>query len=206
MKLEKYEYLYLALPLILWPMSFIIFSNYFVYAMSISTLILAIFTLAKYKKNIKVKSGSIKKILLFGSLGAVILYLIFLGGYYLTILTGTVIYVREIYSLIYSQAQTIFLFILLAVIGICEEIYWRGGVQGLIRKKSKIFNKVPWLGSSIFYGLIHLSTLNPILVLAAFFVGLVTSLIAEKYGIIGSAIAHVAWIEAIIIFLPVLVI
>ncbi len=204
MKLEGFDYVYLGLPLILWPLSFIVFSNYFVYAMTISTMILAALTLFKYKNILRVRQGKLKKILFFGVVGAVALYLIFLAGYYLTVLTGTVVYVHEIYNLIYLQAQTILLFILLGIIGISEEIYWRGGVQGLIRKKSKLFRKLPWLGSSIFYGLIHLSTLNPILVLAAFFVGLITSVIAERYGILGSAIAHVAWIEAIIIFLPVI--
>lgn len=204
MKLEKLDYVLLGLPLILWPLSFIVFSSYFIYAMTISTVILASLTLIKYKALIRVKQGDIKKIVLFGVIGAIVLYLIFLTGYYLTILTNSVVYVKEIYALIYLQAQPILLFVLLAIIGISEEIYWRGAVQGLIRKKSKLFRKLPWLGSSLFYGLIHLSTLNPILVLAAFFVGLITSLIAEKYGILGSAIAHVAWIEAIIIFLPVL--
>ncbi|MEM0200942.1 MAG: CPBP family intramembrane glutamic endopeptidase [Candidatus Micrarchaeaceae archaeon] len=173
--------------------------------MTISTIILAFITLVKYKKLLRVTQGNLIKGITFGLLGAFILYLIFLGGYYLTLITGTVIYVKEVYSLIYLQAQTILLFVLLAIIGICEEIYWRGGVQALIRKNSKIFKKIPWLGAALFYGLIHISTLNPILVLAALFVGFITSILAEKYGIISSMIAHVLWIEFIIIILPVLV-
>ena len=204
MKLNNFDYFYLGLPLILWPLSFIVLSNYFIYAMSASTFILATLTLLKHKELIILHKNSIKKTIIVGIIGAVILYIIFLLGYYLSILTGNVIYVKEIYSLIYSQANRIALIILLAVIGISEEIYWRSGVQGIIRKKSKLFRKLPWLGSSIFYGLIHISTLNPVLVLAAFFVGLITSIIAEKYGILGSSIVHVAWIEAIIIFLPVI--
>ncbi|MGC8479169.1 MAG: CPBP family intramembrane glutamic endopeptidase [Candidatus Micrarchaeia archaeon] len=206
MKLKKFDYIYFGLPLILWPLSFILFSNYFVYAMTISTVILATITLLKYKDILKVKSGSIKKILLWGAIGAAVLYLIFLVGYYLSIATNTVFYVVKVYKLIYIEAQPIFLFILLAIIGICEEFYWRGGVQALIRKKSKLFKKMPWVGAALYYGLIHISTLNPILVLAALFVGIVTSILAEKYGILSSMIAHVVWIEFIIIFLPVILI
>lgn len=204
MKLKSFDYIYLGLPLILWPLTFIVFSNYFVYAMTFSTVLLASITLLKYKKSLRITQGTLLKGVLFGLLGAFILYLIFLGGYYLTLLTGTVLYVKDVYSLIYLQAQTILLFILLAIIGICEEIYWRGGVQALIRKHSKLFKNVPWLGAALFYGLIHISTLNPILVLAALFVGFVTSILAEKYGIISSMFAHVFWIEFIIILLPVL--
>lgn len=204
--MEKTDILYFALPLVLWPMVFLVFSNSFVYAMGIAAAALAIFTLWRHRKLVAWKRGGAAKILAWGILGAVILYLVFLAGYYLAIFTGTVAYVHLIYSLIYSQASTIIIVILLALIGVCEEIYWRGGVQGYVEKHSKRFRKAPWVVSTAFYSLVHIATLNPILVLAAFFVGLVTSLLERKHGIAASAMAHVLWIEAIIVFLPVITI
>ncbi len=204
MKMTKQDYLYFLLPLVLWPLTFIVFSKYFVYAMSVSTLILAAFSILRYKDKIFFRAKSLTKVVSFGAVGAVVLYILFLAGYYLALYTGNVSYVNEVYSLIYSQAQTILLIVLLAVIGMCEELYWRGGLQGFVKKNSRIFGKVPWFASSIYYAAVHISTFNPILVIAALFVGLIASVLADRYGIAASAIAHIAWIEAIIIFLPVI--
>ncbi len=204
--MSRQDYIYFLLPLILWPLTFIVFSSYFVYAMSVSTVILAAFSLFRYKDKINFKSRSMAKLVLIGFIGAIVLYVLFLAGYYAAVYTGNVSYVKDVYTLIYSQAQTITLVVLLAIIGICEEFYWRGGLQGYIKKNSKTFRKMPWVGSSIYYALVHISTFNPILVLAALLVGIVTSILADKYGIVASAIAHIAWIEAIIIFLPVIAI
>ncbi|MCL5008612.1 MAG: CPBP family intramembrane metalloprotease [Candidatus Marsarchaeota archaeon] len=206
MKMNKLDYVYFLLPLILWPLTFIVFSNYFVYAMSVSTVILAAISILRYRDRIFFASKKHADILLYGAMGAVALYALFVAGYYLALFTGNVAYVKDVYTLIYSQAQTILLVVLLAIIGICEELYWRGGIQGFIKKNSKVFRNMPWVASSLFYTAVHISTLNPILVIAALFVGVVTSIIADKYGIAASAIAHVAWIEAIIVFLPVLAI
>ncbi len=206
MKMQKFDYLYFLLPLVLWPLTFIVFSKYFIYAMSVSALILAALSFFRYRRYIFFRSKSFAKVAAYGAIGAVVLYALFVLGYYAALFTGNIAYVKEVYTLIYSQAQTILLIVLLAVIGISEELYWRGGMQGFIKKNSKLFNKMPWLASSLYYGAVHISTLNPILVLAALFVGIVTSPLANRYGILASAIAHVAWIEAIIVFLPVLVI
>ena len=206
MKMTLQDYVYFLLPLVLWPLTFIVFSKNFVYAMSVSTAILAAFSLIRYRDKILFRSKSIAKIVGFGAAGAVALYLLFVAGYYIALFTGNVAYVTDVYTLIYSQAQTIVLVLLLAIIGICEEMYWRGGLQGFVRKNSKVFKGMPWVASSLYYAAVHISTFNPILVIAAFFVGLMTSILAERYGIAASSIAHIAWIEAIIIFLPVIAI
>ncbi len=205
-KMDKIDIIYLVLPVILWPLVFIVFQGYFVYAMSVATLVLAVFSLWKFRKSIKWNSGKTQWVISAGIIGAILLYLVFLAGYYLAAASGLGSYVGLIYSMIYAQGSKIVVFALLAVIGICEEIYWRGGLQGYVQKHSKRFKNAPWIVTTAYYSLVHLSTLNPILVLAAFFVGLITSLTANRYGIAASAIAHILWIEAIIIFLPVLTI
>ncbi len=201
-----FNFIYFILPIILWPLVFIVFAKYFVYAMGIAAAILALLTLWKKPKLIKWKSPNISKVLAFGIIGSVILYLLFLLGYYLAIASGLGQYVNLIYSLIYSQAPKLAIVVLLAIIGFFEEVYWRGGVQGYVSRNWKSFSKYPWIISTAYYSLVHITTLNPVLVLAAFLVGLVTSLIASRHGIVSSAIAHILWIEAIIIFLPVIVI
>jgi membrane protease YdiL (CAAX protease family) len=205
--MQKIDLLYFVLPIVLWPVVFLVFNASFIYAMSVAAVILALFTVWRHREFITwKKKKSFIKIITMGIIGAIILYLIFLMGYYLATYLGLVQYVHLVYSLIYSQASTMAIAILLALIGICEEIYWRGGVQGYIEKNSKRFKSIPWAISTAYYSIVHLTTLNPILVLAAFFVGLTTSLLAKRYGIAASAIAHVFWIEAIIIFLPVIAI
>jgi len=204
--MKKFDILYLALPLVLWPLVFIVFQNLFVYAMSVATLILASLTAWRYRKLVKLRSGRALRIVSVGIVGAVLLYLVFYAGYYLAVAAGLVSYVNLVYSMIYAQGSKLLIFALLAVIGICEEIYWRGGLQGYVAKSSSRFSKSPWILTTAYYSLVHLATLNPILVLAAFFVGLITSFSANRYGIAASIIAHVAWIEAIIIFLPVIVV
>lgn len=203
--MKTIDAIYFALPVILWPLVFLVFKNSFIYAMFVAALLLAVLTVWRQKQLIKwVKKANALSIIGSGLTGAAILYLIFLSGYYLALSTGLVGYVYLVYSMIYSQASKILIFSLLAVIGICEEIYWRAGIQGYVEKHWKGFKKAPWIISTAYYSIVHLSTLNPILAIAAFFVGLVTSILAYRYGIASSTIAHVAWIEFIIIFLPVI--
>ena len=199
------DYLYFALPAILWPLTFIVFRAEFVYAMTVSTAILATFTLWKYRKYVSwLKTRTATGALAAGAAISVLLYLIFFAGYYFTAAIGLGGSVANVYTMLYSQHDGVALVLLLAVIGIFEEIYWRGGVQGIARKESKLFKKFPWLLSTAYYTLVHFATLNPVLVLAAFAVGLVTSLTADRYGIVASTVTHILWIEAIVVFLPVL--
>ena len=200
------DIIFLALPILLWPIVFLVFKNSFVYAMAAATAFLALLSLLKYRDLIKWKGPSPAKMAAFAIAGAIILYLVFYGGFYLASMLGMLQDVRLVYTMIYAEGSKLGIFILLAIIGICEEIYWRGALQGYMRRKFSKTKWAPWVIATAYYSLVHLSTLNPILVLAAFFVGLTASLIAEKHGIIASAAVHIIWIEAIIIFLPVIVI
>ena len=201
-----YDLIFLGLPVLLWPIVFLVFKNSFVYAMAGATAFLALLSLLKYRTLIKWKGASYARMAGFALAGAVLLYLVFYGGFYLASMMGMLSYVKLVYSMIYAQGSRLGVFILLAIIGICEEIYWRGALQGYMRKKFPRTKWAPWVIATAYYSLVHLSTLNPILVLAAFFVGITASLISEKHGILASAAVHIIWIEAIIIFLPVIII
>ncbi len=197
-------FLYFLLPFILWPLTFIVFSNRFIYAMALSDLLLLVLTIVAFRKYVKLRVGNVGGIVAFGICAAILLYTIFLAGYYLAGYVGMGAYVGDVYSMIYSEGGTLQIVLLLAFIGVAEETYWRGGIQGYAFEKMKRFKARPWLLSTLYYGGIHLTTMNPILAIAALLVGLVTSLVAYRKGILASMISHIFWIEAIVVFLPVL--
>lgn len=200
------ELVFILLPLLLWPLSFIILRGIFIYALACSTALLALISLALYRKAIpwkKIKGNY--HVIVAGLAGAALLYLIFYSGNIATYLFGISGLVGNVYQMIYSNVPRLQLVILLAIIGVFEEIYWRGALQAYFKKNSKTFRSFPWLATTLYYTFVHVASLNPVLVLAAFIVGLVTSLVAERYGIISSIITHIVWIELIVVFLPVVV-
>ncbi len=203
MQVSTTDVVYFFLPLILWPVSFILLQSVFIYALTVSTAILALFTLYKYKVS-WVRTKNWYYAVIAGLLGALVLYLLFVFGNVVTNALGLSGFVSSVYASIYgTQGKNAVTVVLLALIGLFEEIYWRGGLQGYVESKSGRFKKIPWIASTAYYGFVHISTLNPILVVAALVVGVVTSIIAYKFGIAASAITHILWIEAIVIFFPV---
>ncbi|MDE1854885.1 MAG: CPBP family intramembrane metalloprotease [Candidatus Micrarchaeota archaeon] len=205
MKIGKTDLVYLALPLVLWPLSFIVLQSVFIYALAASTAVLACLSLLLYMDKIVWSRGSSKIIvLIFGAAAAIVLYAIFVFGGAAASALGLGSYVSSVYASIYgSQGKGLSTIFLLALIGLFEEIYWRGGVQGYAAAKSKRFAKVPWVASTAYYTFVHIATLNPILVVSALFVGLCTGIVAHKAGILASTVTHILWIEAIVVFFPV---
>jgi len=198
--------LYLLLPIVLWPMVFLVFRNIFVYAMFFATLILATFSLLRYRDLLKFTRGNkLPKILAAAAAAAAVLYLIFYFGYFATQLVGLSGSVADVYNMLYSLNSKLVLGVLLIFIGIFEEIYWRGGVQSFAEKKFKKMKGTAWIISALYYGGVHLFTLNPILAISALFVGLVTAFVANRYGLLASMLTHILWIEAVVVFLPICV-
>lgn len=206
MMVSKLDLAYLGLPLLLWPLSFIILQSAFIYALAASTAILALMSLVFYRKRIVWVRGDRKWVaILFGAAMAFVLYLVFVAGGIASASLGLGSYVSNVYASIYgTQGSGISTIVLLAIIGIFEEIYWRGGIQGYASETQR-FAASPWMASTAYYTLVHISTLNPILVVAAFFVGIFTSIVAYKAGILASMATHILWIEAIVVFFPVIV-
>ena len=193
---------YIALPLVLWPLSFDVFSRYFVYGMAISTLLLGSLSLAWFRDRLRwVRVNTVVAAVL-GVVMAGILYLIFIGGYALLRFMGLGNYVVLVYEMVRGMANAYALSIALVIIGFMEEVYWRGGLQELARGLGGVFSREPWLASMIYYTLIHISTLNPALVAGAFAVGLVDGILADKAGLITSILTHVIWLELMMVFLP----
>jgi membrane protease YdiL (CAAX protease family) len=203
MKITTTDAIYFLLPLILWPVSFILLQSTFIYALTVSTAMLALFSVYKYKIS-WIRTKNWHYAILAGLAAAFVLYLLFVLGNVFSNALGLGKFVNSVYASIYETqgngAVTVFL---LAIIGIFEEIYWRGGFQGYVESKSKIFKKIPWVASSCYYAFVHISTLNPILVIAALVVGVVTSIVAYKFGILASVVTHILWIESIVVLFPV---
>lgn len=193
-----------ALPVILWPLSFIVLKSIFIYALLASVFLLALISISGYWKNIQWKKSGKISMVIAGLVGAAILYFIFYFGNVAVSTIGIGGLVGNVYGMIYGSVPKAQLIVVLAIIGIFEEIYWRGALQSYFRSGTGILRNFPWVATTIYYTLVHIAALNPILVVAAFFVGLATSVIAERYGIVSSIITHIVWIELIVVFLPVL--
>jgi membrane protease YdiL (CAAX protease family) len=84
--------------------------------------------------------------------------------------------------------------------GICEEFFWRRYVQGSLVAR---LGKKGVILSTLAYASIHLPTLNPPLMFAAFIAGLYWGVLYEYTGSFGSvAVSHIVWTELIFVFLP----
>ncbi|ADY01051.1 Abortive infection protein [Vulcanisaeta moutnovskia 768-28] len=194
--------IYIALPLVLWPLSFDVFSRYFVYGMVLSTLLLGSLSLAWFRDRLRWFRMNIVIAVVLGLIMSGVLYIIFIGGYAILRYMGLANYVVLVYGMIRSMTNAYALAMALVIIGFMEEVYWRGGLQELSRDLGGVFRGEPWLVSMIYYTLIHISTLNPALMAGAFAIGLIDGLLADKVGLVTSIIAHVLWLELMMVFLP----
>jgi len=194
--------IYLALPLVLWPLSFDVFSGRFVYCMAFSTLLLGLLTIAWFRGRLRWFKVNAVAVVLLGALFAFVMYAVFVGGDALLKHLGLSGYVALVYSMVEHTIGKYELAAALIVIGIMEELYWRGGLQELMRGVGGLVGREPWLLSMTYYTLVHLSTLNPALVAGAFAVGLIDGLLADKVGLAASAITHVLWLELMMVLSP----
>ncbi|GAB6946105.1 hypothetical protein JCM16161A_02350 [Vulcanisaeta sp. JCM 16161] len=193
---------YAVLPLVLWPLSFDVFSRYFVYGMALSTLLLGSLSLFWFRDRLRWFRINVAMAIILGLLMSGILYVIFIGGYAMLRYMGLAGYVVLVYKMVREMTNAYALSIALVLIGFMEEVYWRGGLQELARGLGRVFNREPWVASMIYYTLVHISTLNPALIAGAFAVGLVNGVLADKAGLATSIITHILWLELMMVLLP----
>ncbi|MEM3832427.1 MAG: CPBP family intramembrane glutamic endopeptidase [Thermoprotei archaeon] len=194
-----------VIPLAAWPLVFVVLKNIFLYSMGLSTTFLGLVTILFFKNDLmhllingQDQKSKLKSIFA-GVVSSFVLYIIFLLGGKVSYYLGFENLVLSIYSMI-LDTNRITLSAVLVIIGMMEEIYWRGFIQGIFINNVEY----PWILSSIYYSMIHIVTFNYVLVIAALIVGLITGYIAYRFGIIPSIIAHIIWLELIIIIFPVL--
>lgn len=195
---------YVALAFVLWFVMFVLKPFNFWIMMAFSTSILYAVSVYYYKNQLSGEFFKISEILI-GISSAVVLYFIFWLGKIILDKFGIIPNHNQNISSVYANRE-IFPAWLVAVllffpIGFGEEMFWRGYIQRFLSEK---YNK--WLGLLItvfFYTAVHISTLNPVLVLASFVVGMYWGLIFLWRGnIVSVLISHMIWDPFIFVIYP----
>ncbi len=198
-----------TMPLYLFPLSFIVLREIFIVSMAISTMAMGTASLLimmrrKILQGVLVK-GPATMVAISSMIAAAALYALFIAGGYLSTRLGLWGYVDMVYTSITASigSSQALLPAILAVIGTMEEIFWRGYIQShIIEKIRRLGGLSPVVLSSAYYTLAHTPTLNPPLIVGAFLVGIVTGYVAARQGVLGSIVAHVVWLELIVVYVP----
>lgn len=197
MRLPKdYELLTLPLPFILWYFVFDVQVLDFWTRLSISTLALLLVSAPRYAQ---MKLASSVPGLAAGLVSAILLYLFFWSGF--QIVRGIPAFAQQtswVYGLRGNTPLPVVSLLLLFPIGPAEEFYWRGLVQGRLGRV--LSPRKALILTSVLYSLIHLSTLNPSLMLVALVGGLVWGYMFNRFNnLFPVLISHIFWDELIFV-------
>ncbi len=190
----------LILAALLWTLTFLIQPLNFWIMLSLSTSILMLTSIMVNRERLRPSLSWSN--LLVGVSSALLLYAFFFAGFQagksLAIITEGV---GQVYALRSSASALVVAIALVFPIAPGEEFYWRGLVQ---RRFSERFGKGVGLFLAVSaYALVHLPTLNPSLVMAAFFGGLVWGVIYQRTGSLATVVvSHAIWDLIIFVILP----
>ncbi len=140
--------------------------------------------------------------LVYGPCSAVALYGIFATGKHvlLRVHGGSEEAIRAVYTLDGSLSGWRVALLLLLVVSPCEELFWRGYIQ---RRFSGAYG---WKGVALTasaYTAAHLSTLNPVLILAAAVCGTFWGLLFWRYeNLLLNIISHALWTTTVFSLAP----
>ena len=138
-----------------------------------------------------------------GLLSALLLYVVFAAGNYLS---------RHIFSFAGSGIQDVYAFktgatgfriaiLMIFIIGPGEELFWRGFVQRRLQKQAGRYHG--FVLATAIYTLVHMGSGNIMLVLAAGVCGLFWGYLYLRYGsIILNVISHTLWDVTVFLWLP----
>ncbi|MBN1633068.1 MAG: CPBP family intramembrane metalloprotease [Ignavibacteria bacterium] len=173
-------------------------------SMAVSTTILSVISFAHYRDHFKKEYNYIREIII-GIASAVILYGVFYLGKIILDSSALIPNLEQNISGVYASKgiipEWVIAILLFFPAGFGEEIFWRGYIQ---RKFSEKYGKMLALIITVFfYTTVHISTLNPVLMLAAFIAGIYWGLIFIWRGnIIAPLVSHMVWDPVIFIILP----
>ncbi len=194
---RPYELLTLPLPFILWYFAFDVPVLDFWTRIGMSTSVLFLVSIPKYRRMRLVPSILTLAV---GIASAILLYLFFWSGFQVARgVPGFIGQTSSVYSLRgQTPLPTIFL-LLLFPIGPAEELYWRGLVQGYLSGVLSPAKAI--ITTSVLYSSIHLSTLNPALMLVALVGGLVWGYLFNRFkDLFPVLVSHIVWDELIFVF------
>jgi membrane protease YdiL (CAAX protease family) len=138
-----------------------------------------------------------------GIVSAVILYLVFYAGDYISkqIFTFANQQVTNIYGNKTLLNPTIIGLLLFFIIGPAEEVFWRGFVQDTLAEK--FGDNKGWIIGALIYGGVHIIALNFMLFLAALVCGLFWGYMFKKYkSLWPGIISHALWDLTIFVLIP----
>lgn len=195
----KIKSLYLLpVAFFLWYFTFNTDLNSFWFRLTLSSLILALLSvLSGGERNFK--PNIYEGVLIVWV--SILLYILF---WVLDFIAGFSSMLREEIESVYKLASgvnPVLLALLLVVIAVCEELFWRGFVSEALLRKLDIIPAV--LAASAFYSLVHIFTLNLSLVLAAFILGIIMNLLYVVTGKVSTTIyVHAIWSVLVFVVLP----
>lgn len=139
-----------------------------------------------------------------GILSAAVLYAVFFVGRWISvrILPFAAGQINSIYAIRQDHASWKLALLLFFWIGPAEEIFWRGFIQ---RRLSEKFNPLwGWIIAAGFYALVHVWSLNLMLIAAAAICGAFWGLLFWKTRSLWPVmISHAVWDVIIFIYLPI---
>jgi len=172
--------------------------------MFLAGITLSTFSVFSLKSHIRNYFNANFKLITIGIASAFVLYIIFLIGKILTfqIFDFSQPQVTAVYST--KQGTPIWLIsvLLLFIIGPAEEIFWRGFV---LTKLNDIYSKKPLnlIIATLLYTLVHIWSLNLMLLVAAFVCGLFWGYLFLKYkSLVPVIISHSLWDFTVFVLLP----
>lgn len=197
--------IFVALAFVLWFVMFVLKPLNFWVMMAFSTSVLYAISILYYRDQLNRENFKATEILI-GISSAAVLYLIFWFGKFILDKYGIIPNHNQNISSVYANREALpgwlVALLLFFPIGFGEEMFWRGYLQRLLSNK---YNK--WIGLVItvfFYTAVHIPTMNPILLLASFLVGVYWGLIFLWRGnIIAAVISHMLWDPFIFVIYPI---
>lgn len=192
-----------ALAAALWFVTFYLTWSTFWIKITFSSLALAILSLW-LRPNLKSEFRFDGRAVILGMASAIALYLIFWAGK----VVSTAIFPfagREIIG-IYDRGEGtpawIIFPLLFFITGPCEEIYWRGYLQGSLM--DRFGRNKGWFIAALFYAGVHISSLNFMLIGAAGVAGAFWGAMFRRSGNLAPVIiSHALWSSFIFTVIPV---
>ncbi|MEM0118464.1 MAG: lysostaphin resistance A-like protein [Conexivisphaerales archaeon] len=200
----KLSYVSASIPLayLLWFVTFYLRPFNFWFDISLSSLILFLVVITSGRKIPLVRKGLGMQSFV-AVLSALILYLVFFFGNRLTyLLPSAGSYVQSIYALALGTNPLLLSVLLIFPIASGEEVFWRGFVQTSFSERYG--NKTGYLISVLGDTTVHLSSLNPMLILSAFITSLVWAFIfLYTKSLLPSLTSHIIWDLLVFVLIPV---
>lgn len=194
----------LIAAIILWYFVFVFPYGIFWVKMAIATPILAAISISQLIPRKEDFLSIRMRHIVIGVGSAALLYGVFyIGNIILAlVLPGSHHMVATVYATGRALPHWAIALLLLFVTSPAEEIYWHRFVQRTLGDR---FGRLPAFFATVsLYTLVHIVTLNPALVLAAFVAGLVWGYIYYREGsIVPTVISHALWATTIFVLLPV---